>query len=166
MEDIFVSSLFVRNHNLAAFEGEQQADSNASLYLIRTKFNKIYKEFTKMNANYLAEGGTPITPELATVSERIIHNCPANVLTHTSISNICIFDFQELRQLVFGTAAIPMRAEWTQTPFLFGTPKEELAYGLRSPRNATRGLLSVVQGYILKHMLFSRRIVRGSAMQE
>lgn len=50
-----------------------------------------------------------------------------------------------------------MRAEWTQTPFTFGAPKEELSYGLRSPRNATRGLLSVVQGFILKYLLFGRR---------
>ncbi|XP_036326184.1 inactive ubiquitin carboxyl-terminal hydrolase MINDY-4B-like [Rhagoletis pomonella] len=50
-----------------------------------------------------------------------------------------------------------MRGEWTQTPFTFGSPKEELSYGLRSPRNATRGLLSVVQGFILKYLLFGRR---------
>ncbi|XP_039966333.1 inactive ubiquitin carboxyl-terminal hydrolase MINDY-4B isoform X2 [Bactrocera tryoni] len=82
-----------------------------------------------MSSRFIAEGGTPITPELAT----------------------------DLRQLVFGTSSIPMRAEWTQTPFTFGAPKEELSYGLRSPRNATRGLLSVVQGFILKYLLFGRR---------
>ncbi|XP_004522494.1 inactive ubiquitin carboxyl-terminal hydrolase MINDY-4B isoform X1 [Ceratitis capitata] len=82
-----------------------------------------------MSSRFIAEGGTPISPELAT----------------------------ELRQLVFGTSSIPMRAEWTQTPFTFGPAKEELSYGLRSPRNATRGMLSVVQGFILKYLLFARR---------
>lgn len=64
--------------------------------------------------------------------------------------------------MVFGTSAIPMRAEWTQTPFTFGSVKEEFAYGLRSPRNATRGLLSVVQGFILKYLLFGRKITRAN----
>ncbi|XP_067643015.1 inactive ubiquitin carboxyl-terminal hydrolase MINDY-4B isoform X2 [Eurosta solidaginis] len=49
-----------------------------------------------------------------------------------------------------------MRAEWTQSAFTFGPPKEDLSYGLRSPRNATRGMLSVVQGFILKYLLFGR----------
>uniref|UniRef100_A0A1B0A2I0 Ubiquitin carboxyl-terminal hydrolase MINDY n=1 Tax=Glossina pallidipes TaxID=7398 RepID=A0A1B0A2I0_GLOPL len=79
-----------------------------------------------MASQFQAQGGTPITTEMAT----------------------------ELRQLVFGTSAIPMRAEWTHTPFTFGSSKEEFSYGLRSPRNATRGLLSVVQGFILKYVLF------------
>lgn len=59
-----------------------------------------------------------------------------------------------------------MRAEWTQTPFAFGSPKEEFAYGLRSPRNATRGLLSVVQGFVVKHLLFGRKTTRAAAMAE
>lgn len=59
-----------------------------------------------------------------------------------------------------------MRAEWTQTPFTFGSPKEEFAYGLRSPRNATRGLLSVVQGFVVKHLLFGRKTTRAAAMAE
>ncbi|KAH8372436.1 hypothetical protein KR093_011591 [Drosophila rubida] len=88
-----------------------------------------------MNKEFILQGGTPITSELAT----------------------------ELRKLVFGTAAIPMRAEWLQTAFVFGAPpKEELAYGLRCPRNATRGLLSVVQGFILKYLLFSRKSTRNN----
>ncbi|XP_023304601.2 inactive ubiquitin carboxyl-terminal hydrolase MINDY-4B [Lucilia cuprina] len=91
-----------------------------------------------MAAQFKQLGGTPITPELAV----------------------------ELRQLVFGTSAIPMRAEWTHTPFTFASAKEEFAYGLRSPRNATRGLLSVVQGFILKHLLFGRKSSRSAAMAD
>ncbi|KAH8360645.1 hypothetical protein KR200_011017, partial [Drosophila serrata] len=72
----------------------------------------------------------------------------------------------DLRNLVFGTAAIPMRAEWLQTSFVFGAPKEELAYGLRSPRNATRGLLSVVQGFVLKYLLFARKTTRAASLTD
>ncbi|EDW94099.1 inactive ubiquitin carboxyl-terminal hydrolase MINDY-4B [Drosophila yakuba] len=91
-----------------------------------------------MNKEFITQGGTPITAELAT----------------------------DLRNLVFGTAAIPMRAEWLQTSFVFGAPKEELAYGLRSPRNATRGLLSVVQGFVLKYLLFARKTSRVASLTD
>ncbi|XP_075163652.1 inactive ubiquitin carboxyl-terminal hydrolase MINDY-4B [Haematobia irritans] len=91
-----------------------------------------------MATQFKAQGGIAITPELA----------------------------MELRQLVFGTCAIPMRAEWTQTPFIFGSPKEEYAYGLRSSRNATRGLLSVVQGFVVKNLLFGRKTTRAAAMAD
>ncbi|XP_017005949.2 inactive ubiquitin carboxyl-terminal hydrolase MINDY-4B [Drosophila takahashii] len=91
-----------------------------------------------MNKDFITQGGTPITTELAT----------------------------DLRNLVFGTAAIPMRAEWLQTSFVFGAPKEELAYGLRSPRNATRGLLSVVQGFVLKYLLFARKTSRVASLTD
>lgn len=68
--------------------------------------------------------------------------------------------------MVFGSSAIPLRAEWTQTPFSFGSVKDEFSYGLKSPRNATRGLLSVVQGFILKHLIFGRKTSRAAAMAE
>lgn len=35
--------------------------------------------------------------------------------------------------------------------------RQELPYGLRSPRNATRGLQSVLQAYIIKHFIFDMR---------
>lgn len=34
---------------------------------------------------------------------------------------------------------------------------KDLAYGLRSPRNATRGLQSVLQAFVLKYLLFDQR---------
>lgn len=34
---------------------------------------------------------------------------------------------------------------------------KEHPYGLRSPKNASRGLQSVLQAYIMKHFLFSVR---------
>lgn len=35
--------------------------------------------------------------------------------------------------------------------------RQDLSYGLRSPRNATRGLQSVLQAYIIKNFVFDRR---------
>ncbi|KAJ6633372.1 Inactive ubiquitin carboxyl-terminal hydrolase MINDY-4B [Pseudolycoriella hygida] len=74
-------------------------------------------------------GGTPITTEIAV----------------------------ELRKVVFGSAAAPPRGEWTRTPIMFGLPREELPFGLRSPRNATRGMQSVLQAYIMKNFIFDQR---------
>ncbi|XP_055856816.1 inactive ubiquitin carboxyl-terminal hydrolase MINDY-4B [Episyrphus balteatus] len=86
-----------------------------------------------MDIQFRAQGGKPITPELAI----------------------------DLRQLIFGTAAVPVRCEWATTALNFAPPGEEHAYGLVSPRNATRGLLSALQGFILKNLLF-KRTLRGS----
>ncbi|XP_037050294.1 inactive ubiquitin carboxyl-terminal hydrolase MINDY-4B isoform X1 [Bradysia coprophila] len=80
-------------------------------------------------------GGTPITSEIAV----------------------------ELRKVVFGSAAAPPRGEWTRTPIMFGSHREysyyfkELPFGLRSPRNATRGMQSVLQAYIMKNIIFDLR---------
>lgn len=40
---------------------------------------------------------------------------------------------------------------------IFGLPSQELPYGLRCPRNATRGLQSVLQAHIIKYLLFDCR---------
>lgn len=40
---------------------------------------------------------------------------------------------------------------------IFGVPNQELPYGLRCPRNATRGLQSVLQAHIIKYLLFDCR---------
>lgn len=74
----------------------------------------------------------------------------------------------ELRKVIFGSAAAPPRGEWTRTSITFvgvTAAKEELAFGLRSPRNATRGLQSVLQAFVLKHLLFDRRS-RGEQQQK
>ncbi|XP_023711806.1 inactive ubiquitin carboxyl-terminal hydrolase MINDY-4B isoform X5 [Cryptotermes secundus] len=74
-------------------------------------------------------GGTPITEELAA----------------------------ELRQVVFGCSVSAPKHEWLRTGLVFRDSDQELGYGLKSPRNGTRGLLSVVQGHIIKHLLFEKR---------
>lgn len=40
---------------------------------------------------------------------------------------------------------------------IFGLSTQELPYGLRCPRNATRGLQSVLQAHIMKYLLFDCR---------
>ncbi|KAE8742825.1 hypothetical protein FOCC_FOCC011563 [Frankliniella occidentalis] len=59
-----------------------------------------------------------------------------------------------LRTVVFGDAATPPRSEWSRTGLVMREPERDLGYGLRAPRNGTRGLLAVVQAYLVKHLLF------------
>ncbi|XP_050539580.1 inactive ubiquitin carboxyl-terminal hydrolase MINDY-4B isoform X2 [Daktulosphaira vitifoliae] len=68
---------------------------------------------------------------------------------------ITVEQAKALRLTVFGACDTPPRGEWFRTGFVFREPEKELSYGLRARRNGTRGLLSAVQGYLLKHMLFS-----------
>lgn len=66
----------------------------------------------------------------------------------------------ELRKVIFGSAAAPPRGEWTRTPITFvglTAAKDDLPFGLRSARNATRGLQSVLQAFVLKYLLFDQR---------
>lgn len=71
-------------------------------------------------------GGEPITPERAVA----------------------------LRTVVFGTCATPSKGEWLRTGLVFREPGKDLSYGLKAPRNGTRGLLSAVQAYVIKYLLF------------
>lgn len=77
--------------------------------------------------------------------------------------------------MIFGSAAAPPRGEWTRTPLVFSAISDvttifsialdslmsmyiqEHPYGLRSARNATRGLQSVIQAYIIKYFVFDQR---------
>lgn len=59
--------------------------------------------------------------------------------------------------MVFGSAAAPPRGEWTRTGLIFPQPNADLSFGLRCPRNATRGLQSVLEAYIIKNFLFDNR---------
>ncbi|PSN30665.1 hypothetical protein C0J52_26881 [Blattella germanica] len=49
------------------------------------------------------------------------------------------------------------KGEWLRTGLVFRDSDQELGYGLKAPRNGTRGLLSVVQAHIVKHLLFEKR---------
>ncbi|XP_055606143.1 inactive ubiquitin carboxyl-terminal hydrolase MINDY-4B [Uranotaenia lowii] len=63
----------------------------------------------------------------------------------------------ELRQAIFGSATSPPRGEWTRTGISMGPFNAEYPYGLRSPRNATRGMQSVLQAFIIKHFIFDSK---------
>lgn len=59
-----------------------------------------------------------------------------------------------LRNLVFGSCATPPKIEWARTGLTLRPYGQSLAFGLRTPRNTTRGLVSTVQAIMLKHFLF------------
>ncbi|XP_043251480.1 inactive ubiquitin carboxyl-terminal hydrolase MINDY-4B isoform X1 [Colletes gigas] len=59
-----------------------------------------------------------------------------------------------LRTLVFGSPATPPKPEWARTGLTLRPYGQNLAFGLRSPRNTTRGLVTAVQAIMLKHFLF------------
>ncbi|XP_043480672.1 inactive ubiquitin carboxyl-terminal hydrolase MINDY-4B [Leptopilina heterotoma] len=60
----------------------------------------------------------------------------------------------ELRMVVFGSSASPPKVEWARTGLTLRPPNQSLSFGLRSPRNSTRGLITTVQAIMLKHFLF------------
>ncbi|XP_047490962.1 inactive ubiquitin carboxyl-terminal hydrolase MINDY-4B-like [Penaeus chinensis] len=64
-----------------------------------------------------------------------------------------------LRARVFGSASLLGAAEneWLGQSFCFHEPEKPLGYALKVTKNTTKGLAMCVQGYILKHLLFSRR---------
>ncbi|XP_050422610.1 inactive ubiquitin carboxyl-terminal hydrolase MINDY-4B isoform X2 [Adelges cooleyi] len=68
---------------------------------------------------------------------------------------ITVEQAKALRLAVFGACDTPPRGEWFRTGLVFRDPEKELSYGLRARRNGTRGMLSAIQGYILKHLLFT-----------
>ncbi|KAL0111895.1 hypothetical protein PUN28_013242 [Cardiocondyla obscurior] len=59
-----------------------------------------------------------------------------------------------LRTLVFGSCASPPKVEWARTGLTLRPYGQNLAFGLRTPRNTTRGLVTAVQAVMLKHFLF------------
>jgi ubiquitin carboxyl-terminal hydrolase MINDY-3/4 len=59
--------------------------------------------------------------------------------------------------IVFGSASAPPRGEWTRTGITYGHHSGEFPFGLRCPKNATRGLQSVIQAFIIKYFIFDNR---------
>ncbi|CAL7939567.1 unnamed protein product [Xylocopa violacea] len=99
--------------------------SEKPVYL-RQKEKIIYPRNTRTLAKIAVVGGRPIDEE----------TCMA------------------LRSLVFGNCATPPRPEWARTGFTLRPYGQSLAFGLRAPRNTTRGLVTAVQAIMLKHFLF------------
>ncbi|XP_076033668.1 inactive ubiquitin carboxyl-terminal hydrolase MINDY-4B-like [Oratosquilla oratoria] len=73
-----------------------------------------------------------------------------------------------LRTALFGDAETrPMSLEaWTGLPFGFCEAETADAYRLSITKEATKGVLMCVQGYVLKHLLFSRRGPKASGDPE
>jgi len=58
---------------------------------------------------------------------------------------------------VFGSASAPPRGEWTRTGITYAHHAAEYPFGLRCPKNATRGLQSVIQAFLIKYFIFDNR---------
>ena len=99
--------------------------------------------------------GEPITAETAIVSTVSVRASRTSCTEKFRI--LFLWFWQALRTIVFGGCATPPRGEWLRTGFVFREAEKDLAYGLRAPRNGTRGLLSALQAYILKNLLFERK---------
>ncbi|XP_076682183.1 inactive ubiquitin carboxyl-terminal hydrolase MINDY-4B isoform X2 [Andrena cerasifolii] len=89
--------------------------------------------------------------------EKIIY--PRNTRTLTKTAVIGGKPIEEatcmaLRTLLFGSCASPPRPEWARTGLTLRPYGQNLAFGLRAPRNTTRGLVTAVQAIMLKHFLF------------
>ncbi|XP_050726208.1 inactive ubiquitin carboxyl-terminal hydrolase MINDY-4B-like isoform X2 [Eriocheir sinensis] len=64
-----------------------------------------------------------------------------------------------LRKQLFGASEllVPALSEWLGQSFCFNDPDTPMAYSLKMQKASIKGLAMCVQGYILKHLLFSRR---------
>nr|XP_050869154.1 probable ubiquitin carboxyl-terminal hydrolase MINDY-4 [Vespula vulgaris] len=118
----------------ASFSSKQQYDAipKKSTYL-RDKERIIYPRNTRTLPKIVVAGGTPIDEET------------------------CMM----LRTLVFGSCACPPKAEWARTGLTLRPYGQNLAFGLRAPRNTTRGLITAVQAIMLKNFLFKCNIQDG-----
>lgn len=72
---------------------------------------------------------------------------------------VCVCVLQALRTRTFGGADLlcPAAGEWLGQPFTFNDADTQQGYSLRMQKVSTRGLAMCVQGYVLKHLLFTRR---------
>nr|XP_034194734.1 inactive ubiquitin carboxyl-terminal hydrolase MINDY-4B isoform X1 [Osmia lignaria] len=89
--------------------------------------------------------------------EKIIYPRNTRTLTKTVVIGGSPIDEETcraLRTLVFGSCASPPRPEWARTGLTLRPYGQNLAFGLRAPRNTTRGLVTAVQAIMLKQFLF------------
>lgn len=66
----------------------------------------------------------------------------------------CIFYFQKLKDLVWGSSQMPPRPEWIKQGLEFYPYEQIFAYALQFPRNGVKNFLMCFQAYLLKHLLF------------
>ncbi|RZF39071.1 hypothetical protein LSTR_LSTR006608, partial [Laodelphax striatellus] len=99
--------------------------------------------------------------EARTISDRVMYaRNQQRALTKTTVAGGTPITEEmacELRQVVFGTAVAPPRGEWLRTSILFNTPEKENAFGLKTPKNGTRGLVAVLQAFVIKQLLFEKK---------
>ncbi|XP_068136923.1 inactive ubiquitin carboxyl-terminal hydrolase MINDY-4B isoform X2 [Hyperolius riggenbachi] len=62
----------------------------------------------------------------------------------------------ELRKVLFGNTFQTFNYEWKRSFFKFRETFSELAYALEAEKGGTRAIQMVVQGHIIKHLLFTK----------
>ncbi|KAI4489501.1 hypothetical protein M0802_011036 [Mischocyttarus mexicanus] len=95
--------------------------------------------------------------------ERIIYPRNTRTLPKTIVSGGKPIDEETcmmLRTLIFGSCACPPRAEWARTGLTLRPYGQNLAFGLRSPRNTTRGLVTTYRLQVVN--LSVRSLLRPS----
>ncbi|XP_008203225.2 inactive ubiquitin carboxyl-terminal hydrolase MINDY-4B isoform X1 [Nasonia vitripennis] len=113
----------------------------------------------KLNAvaRALATAGTVSRQYRSGAGERILYPRNTRTLAKTPVTGGTPIDEETcmaLRMLVFGSCASPPKAEWARTGLTLRAVGQNLSFGLRAPRNSTRGLITAVQAIMLKHFLF------------
>lgn len=68
--------------------------------------------------------------------------------------NSTCFMLKNIRKLVFGSCSNPPKTEWARTGLTLRPAAQLLGFGLRTPRNSTRGFITAVQAVMLKYFLF------------
>ena len=74
-----------------------------------------------------------------------------------------MFSFQDLKKLCWGSAGLIPGQCWN-AGISFNTPEEANGFGLKVPGGATKGFLIVLQGLVLKHLLFAERATRKKSV--
>ncbi|XP_074658271.1 inactive ubiquitin carboxyl-terminal hydrolase MINDY-4B-like [Tubulanus polymorphus] len=68
----------------------------------------------------------------------------------------------ELRNLVNGSALHSISGEWRRANIQFRELESPFPYGLISHRNGTRGIITAIQTYLIKHLLFPQPTTSSS----
>ena len=75
--------------------------------------------------------------------------------------------YQELKNICWGSAKTPLKNGWLRG-IRMNEASETTAYGLRLDEGVPKAFLMIVQGVLLKHLLYSdeeRRKVAGSVLK-
>ncbi|XP_015587920.1 inactive ubiquitin carboxyl-terminal hydrolase MINDY-4B isoform X2 [Cephus cinctus] len=141
---------------MAEIESSSSTDNKNDNTSMRTR-NRRQGEMTTEKPTYLRD------------RERVMYPRNTRTLAKTPVTGGVPIEEEmcmALRMLVFGSCASPPRAEWARTGLTLRPPGQNMSFGLRAPRNSTRGLVTAVQAIMLKHFLFKSNRQDGALTPE